>query len=73
VYETTEVPLLMPVTWPVAGVAVALVLFTLHTPPEVPFANDTIPDIHTEDGPVIAPGKGFTVTVVILKQPFGKV
>ncbi len=66
------VPLVTPVTWPVAGSTVALELFTLQKPPEVLFDNVTVPDTQTADGPEMAAGRGFTVIEVNVLQPLGK-
>jgi hypothetical protein len=63
-----------PVTIPVPGVTVAaLVLLLLHTPPGVASLRLMEEPVHTDVGPVIAAGKGLTVTGEVTKQPVGSV
>ncbi len=47
------------------------VLLLLHAPPAVALASVTQEPTQTSDGPVMAAGSEFTVTVVVAKQPVG--
>lgn len=41
----------------------------LQTPPATVFVSVTEPPTHTAEGPPIAAGTGFTVTIVIVLHP----
>lgn len=58
----------MPVTSPDDDAAVANGFVQLHTPPAGVQPSVTAEPIHTDEGPVMAAGKGFTVTGFVLKQ-----
>jgi hypothetical protein len=64
-----DVPAVTPVTNPVVEFTVALALLLLQEPPGVPSVAVMDCPAHTEAGPPIGPGVGFTVTVVMAVQP----
>ncbi len=47
------------------------VLLLVQLPPPEPSDKDVVPPTHTDSVPVIDAGSGFTVTVMVLKQPVG--
>ena len=59
----------MPVTIPAVPIEAILVLLLLHTPPRVRSTNRTVVPGHKNRVPIIANGKGFTVTVARAVQP----
>jgi hypothetical protein len=64
------VPADTPFTVPLALPTVAnAVLLLDHTPPAGVAVSDVPEPAHTERVPVIAPGTGLTVMVVVAKQP----
>lgn len=66
----SAVPALIPVTSPVDEFTVAiLVLAVLQVPPVSASESSVVYPVHTVFIPVIAPGIGFTVTVLVAKQP----
>lgn len=66
-------PPVTPVTIPVDEPTVAIaVLLLAHVPPPASLRVVVLP-AHTVATPVIAPGSGLTVTVVIRMQPVGNV
>ena len=70
VYTMDGVTAAPPVTTPVREPTDACKgLVLLHMPPGVVELSATDEPTHTEPGPVIAAGNGFTVTVVIARQP----
>jgi hypothetical protein len=60
----------MPVALPIVAVPVALLL---HVPPLVPLLSVIVNEGHTTLLPVIPAGSGFTVIVVVVRQPVGNV
>jgi hypothetical protein len=70
VYVMVAAPTVSPVTMPVNKLTVAtVVLLLLHVPPAVASLNIVVSPKHTFVLPVIGAGNGFTVTVVVMKQP----
>jgi hypothetical protein len=69
VYVIPEVPALLPLTTPEAGMTVAAVPETLQLPPRGVLLNVVVDPIHTFNAPVITDGTGLTVTVAVLEQP----
>ena len=68
------VPASTPVTIPSVGSMEAIVKSLLpHVPPLVGSASVVVPPGHTWVVPYIAPGKGFTVTVLVTMQPVASV
>lgn len=68
------VPVVRPVIAPVADPIVATEVVALaHVPPVVASVSVMLAPTHKADGPLIAAGNGFTVTVVFLKHPPGAV
>ncbi len=62
----TAVPLLIPVTVPVASPTVAFVVFPLiHVPPDEVFESAAPEPTHTVSSPVIAGGAAVMVTIVV--------
>ena len=60
----------LPVSNPVAEPMVATdVLLLLHVPPVVASINVVVAPAQIVVAPVIAPGSGFTVIVVVVGQP----
>jgi hypothetical protein len=72
VYVIAVTPAAIPPTTPEELIVATVVVLLLHVPPVV--GSDKVIDApsHTEDGPAIAPGKGFTVITVVAsgEQPF---
>ena len=69
VYEIRLVPVATPETIPENEPTVAaLELELLHEPPP-PSVNATVAPTHTDDAPVIAAGKAFTVNTVVALHP----
>ncbi len=66
-------PVDIPVTTPLVFTLATAVLLLLQVPPEVVSARVIADPIHTAAPPVIAPGNGFTVIVLVLRQPVGRV
>ena len=59
-----------PVTKPVVPPTVATgILLLLHVPPPVVLLSCVVRPEHIEVTPVIGAGSGFTVTVVVTRQP----
>ena len=50
-----------------------IVLLLIHVPPEVTSVNAVVSPEHTAVAPIITPGNGFTITVVVAEQVVGKV
>ena len=73
VYDITEVPPDTPVTTPTALIVATAGVALLHVPPAVASARVVVEAWHTVVVPVITAGNGLTVTVVVTKQPVGKV
>jgi hypothetical protein len=66
VYDIVVKPARMPFTFPVPEPIVAFAEVVLdHTPPVVASPSETAEPTHTELGPVIAAGEGFTTTGMI--------
>lgn len=64
----------MPDTTPVDAPAVAtLPSPELHVPPPVASLSVVVAPGHTLNVPVMAAGTGLTVTVVVVKQPVGRI
>jgi hypothetical protein len=69
-----EVPQPTPVMKPVvAMIAATLGVLLLHVPPPVPSVSIVEVAEHIVVVPPIGSGLGYTVTVVVMKQPVGKV
>ena len=64
-----DVPAIAPVTTPVAGFIVALLLLLLHVPPAGVEFKVVVDPTHTTNVPVIAVGFILTVTGAVIKQP----
>ena len=74
VYEITEVPADTPVTTPVDELTVATAgVALLQVPPAVALLNVVVDPAHSVRVPVIAAGRGLTVTVAVRKHPVGSV
>ena len=70
VYTTVDVPAVRPLTRPVVDPTVAtVVLLLLQAPPRTDSLKLIVAPSHTEFGPVIVAGSGFTVTIVVAVQP----
>ena len=68
------VPADTPVTIPLEEPIVANKgLLLLHVPPAVPSNKVSVSPTHTKGRPSMEGGKGFTVTVIVAKQPPGNV
>lgn len=62
----------IPVTTPESEPMVAIVTFPLvHVPPVGVLPSPILEPTQTDDGPVIAPGIGLTVTTIEAKHPDG--
>ena len=73
-YVIVAVPRDTPVTIPLLIPTVATdVLLLVHVPPAVGSLIDMVAPTQTAVGPVIVPGSGFTVTVIVAAQPVGGV
>jgi hypothetical protein len=59
----------MPVTIPLVGVTVTLVLLALHVPPPIVLLSVVDCAVHTDEAPLIETGDGLIVTVVVAAQP----
>ena len=60
------VPGVIPVRKPVKGPIVATEgLLLVHVPPVMPSLSVMLAPLHTESGPAIGSGTGFTVTVTV--------
>ena len=70
---TSVVPADVPVTTPVAEIKAIPGGAMLHVPEGAASLNPVVNPWHTERSPKIAGGNGLTVTIVVLKQPEGKV
>jgi hypothetical protein len=67
------VPCELPVSTPVPATIVATaVLLLLQVPPGVALVRVTVLPTHTLAGPLIAPGNGLTVSMVLRLQPLGE-
>ena len=69
VYDITDVPDVTPVTTPPALIVATAGVALLQVPPAVTSANAVVEPAHTVTVPVIAAGKGLTVTVAVTKHP----
>ena len=59
-----------PVTEPVVELIVAVVVgIMLHVPPVDPSVSAIESEAQTDEGPPIAEGEAFTVTIVVAVQP----
>jgi len=67
------VPGVTPHTLPVVEPTVTLLLVVLHIPPVTPSVQLTHEPSHTDEGPLIAVGDVFTVTLVVTVHPPGTV
>ena len=63
------VPGVMPVTVPDVLILAVVPALLLHVPPGLASVSDIVLPGQTVDGPLIAPGTGFTVTTTLLAQP----
>jgi len=68
-----ELPAVTPVTTPPAVIVATAGVPLLHIPSAVASLKVVVDPTHTLVVPVIAAGKGFTVTVVVTAHPVGKV
>ena len=68
VYVITDVPAFKPVTTPVLPSIDVLVLLLVHVPPPASLSAAVAPT-QTAEGPEIAAGVGFTVTVAKVRHP----
>ena len=67
------VPAATPVTMPDVPIVATPVLLLAHVPPVgVLLSVDVLPT-HTTGDPIINPGSGLIVTVVVVRQPVGRV
>ena len=62
-----------PVTTPVALIVATAGLALVQVPPGLELLRAVVDPTHTLSVPVIAAGKGLTVTVAVIKQPVGNV
>jgi hypothetical protein len=68
------VPLARPVTVPDEDMVATVVFTLLHVPPDVPEFRFPVPLTHSVRGPpYIGAGIGFTVAIIALEQPVGRV
>jgi hypothetical protein len=69
------VPAATPVVIPVEPTVAIPMALELHTPPVVALLRAIVAAAHTADAPVIVPalGNGFTVIVLVARQPVDKV
>ena len=65
----TDVPVLSPVTIPLAAIVATEGVDELHAPPVVTSTNAVVVPAHNAVDPVITAGSAFTVSAVILLQP----
>jgi hypothetical protein len=74
-YEIIAVPAATPVVIPVEPTVAIPMALELHTPPVVALLRAIVAAAHTADAPVIVPalGNGFTVIVLVARQPVDKV
>jgi len=72
-YETIEVPVLMPDTIPEASIVAIDKFVLLHVPPPVVVDSVAVPPTHALPEPVIAPGSACTVSTVEAIQPVGSI
>jgi hypothetical protein len=71
-YVMVTVPAATPVTIPVPLPTVAVpVAPLLQIPPLTLLYKVVVPPSHTLPRPVIAPGAGFIVTIIVVKHPLG--
>ena len=68
-----KLPTETPETIPEAPTVASSVLLLVHVPPVVVLPSAVFSPMQTVAVPVIAAGKGLTVTAIVLKQPFGPV
>ena len=73
-YVTVAVPESTPLTWPVAGLTVAIAgALLVQVPPGTLLPSVVVPPTHTCGVPLISPGKGFTVSTAVALHPDGTV
>ena len=65
VHPSVEPPVTIPVEEPIVAM---VVLVLVHVPPP-PSLSVIVAEIQTPVGPVIGPGKGLTVIVLVIEQP----
>ena len=58
---------------PVVEPMVAAAPLQIHVPPVVASVRVIVLPVQTPDGPLIATGRSFTVTVVVVIQPVGRI
>jgi hypothetical protein len=64
------VPAVIPLTIPVAGLTVAVVVaLLLHVPPVVAVTSSVVLPVHRVAVPLMGDGKAYTVTVLVAVQP----
>lgn len=63
----------MPVTTPLSEPIVAEEVLLFQAPPGTASVSVMVEPVQTDDGPIIALGALLTVSVVMVRQPVGKV
>ena len=63
----------MPVKTPVPEIVPTVSGLQLHAPPAGVQASAVLPPTHTTVVPVMGPGLGLTITVMLTEQPVGSV
>jgi hypothetical protein len=71
-YVIETVPAETPVTTPDSSMVATERLPLVQEPPETSLLSDVVAPIHTAELPVIDPGIGLTITVVVREQPAPK-
>ncbi len=70
VYDIVTTPADTPFTSPPVAVTVAIaLLLLLHMPPAVRLASVMVVPAQSDDGPMMAEGEAFTVSVFDVRQP----
>jgi hypothetical protein len=64
-------PAAIPPTTPEASTVATAGKLLLHVPPVVALLSVVVSPSHTCSTPVVVAGSGFTVTVVVIRQPVG--
>jgi hypothetical protein len=65
-----DTPLTSPVVTPTVAMPMALLV---HVPPAGVQFRVVVPPTHTLAAPVTTPGNAYTVTIVVVLQPVGRV
>jgi len=69
VYEIVTAPCAMPLTRPEALTVARPLLLLLHVPPASGLPSSVVCPMHTWKIPVITPGNGSTVAIIVCRQP----